>query len=81
MKNNLIKYDNIDSIKKRFPYFQKNDRLFYNVIYAIKTENPHFYVDIINKTICNTILICCNTNTKIYNVMFELDSKIYIIVI
>ncbi len=52
-------------------FFYKNNRSFYDVIYIIKTENPHFYVDANNKTLCDTILICCKNTT--FNIMFELD--------
>ena len=72
LRHNLIKYNNETDIKHRFPYFfDKNNRPFYDVIYIIKTENPHFYVDANNKTLCDTILICCNI--KIFNIFFELD--------
>ena len=72
LRHNLIKYNNETDIKYRFPYFfDKNNRPFYDVIYIIKTENPHFYVDANNKTLCDTILICCNI--KIFNIFFELD--------
>jgi hypothetical protein len=72
LRHNLIKYNNKTDIKDRFPYFfDKNNRPFYDVIYIIKTENPHFYVDANNKTLCDTILICCNI--KIFNIFFELD--------
>lgn len=72
LRYNLIKYNNKKDIRYRFPYFfDKNDRSFYDVIYIIKTENPHFYIDANNKTLCDTILICCNN--KIFNIMFELD--------
>jgi hypothetical protein len=72
LRHNLIKYNNETDIKYRFPYFfDKNSRPFYDVIYIIKTENPHFYVDVNNKTLCDTILICCNI--KIFNIFFELD--------
>lgn len=72
LRHNLIKYNNETDIKRRFPYFfDKNNRPFYDVIYIIKTENPHFYVDANNKTLCDTILICCNI--KIFNIFFELD--------
>lgn len=43
LRHNLIKYNNKTDIKHRFPYFfDKNNRPFYDVIYIIKTENPHF---------------------------------------
>jgi len=72
LRHNLIKYNNETDIKYRFPYFfDKNNRPFYDVIYIIKTENPHFYVDANNKTLCDTILICCNI--KRFNIFFELD--------
>lgn len=72
LRHNLIKYNNETDIKHRCPYFfDKNNRPFYDVIYIIKTENPHFYVDANNKTLCDTILICCNI--KIFNIFFELD--------
>lgn len=72
LRHNLIKYNNETDIKHRFPYFfDKNNRTFYDVIYIIKTENPHFYVDANNKTLCDTILICCNIKT--FNIFFELD--------
>lgn len=45
LRYNLIKYNNKTDIKHRLPYFfDKNNRPFYDVIYIIKTENPHFYV-------------------------------------
>lgn len=73
LRHNLIKYNNETDIKYRFPYFNdKNNRPFYDVIYIIKTENPHFYVDANNKTLCDTILICCNIKT--FNILFELDT-------
>ena len=73
LRHNLIKYNNETDIKYRFPYFfDKNSRPFYDVIYIIKTENPHFYVDANNKTLCDTILICCNIKT--FNILFELDT-------
>jgi hypothetical protein len=72
LRHNLIKYNNKTDIKDRFPYFfDKNNRPFYDVIHIIKTENPYFYVDVNNKTLCDTILICCNI--KIFNIFFELD--------
>ena len=71
LRHNLIKYNNETDIKHRFPYFFDSNRQFYDVIYIIKTENPHFYVDANNKTLCDTILICCNI--KIFNIFFELD--------
>jgi hypothetical protein len=72
LRHNLIKYNNETDIKHRFPYFFDNKRQFYDVIYIIKTENPHFYVDANNKTLCDTILICCNIKT--FNIFFELDT-------
>ena len=43
LRHNLIKYNNETDIKYRFPYFfDKNNRPFYDCIYIIKTENPHF---------------------------------------
>ena len=75
LRHNLIKYNNEPDIKQRFPYFfDKNNRPFYDVIYIIKTENPHFYVDANNKTLCDTILICCKIN--IFNIFFELSIPI-----
>lgn len=72
LRHNLIKYDCETDIRYRFPYFfDKDNRPFYDVIYIIKTENPHFYVDANNKTLCDTILICCNIKT--FNILFELD--------
>jgi hypothetical protein len=72
LRHNLIKYNNETDINHIFPYFfDKNNRPFYDVIYIIKTENLHFYVDANNKTLCDTILICCNI--KIFNIFFELD--------
>lgn len=72
LRHNLIKYECETDIRYRFPYFfDKDNRPFYDVIYIIKTENPHFYVDANNKTLCDTILICCNI--KIFNIFFELD--------
>lgn len=72
LRHNVIKYNNETDIKHRFPYFfDKNNRPFYDVIYIIKTENQHFYVDANNKTLCDTILICCNIKT--FNIFFELD--------
>jgi len=72
LRHNIIKYNNETDIKHRFPYFfNKDNRPFYDVIYIIKTENPHFYVDANNKTLCDTILICCKNTT--FNIMFELD--------
>ena len=74
LRHNLIKYNNETDIKHRFSYFfDKNNRPFYDVIYIIKTENPHFYVDANNKTLCDTILICCNIKT--FNIFFELDIR------
>ena len=74
LRHNLIKYNNETDIKHRFPYFfDKHNRPFYDVIYIIKTENPHFYVDANNKTLCDTILICCKNTT--FNIMFELDRQ------
>ena len=74
LRHNLIKYNNETDIKQRFPYFfDINNRPFYNVIYIIKTENPHFYVDANNKTLCENILICCKNTT--FNIMFELDKQ------
>lgn len=73
LRHNLIKYNNETDIKNRFPYFFDSNRQFYDVIYIIKTENPHFYVDANNKTLCDTILICCNI--KIFNIFFELDIR------
>lgn len=73
LRNNLIKYDNTNDIKYRFPYFFDKGRAFYDVIYIVKTENPHFYIDSNNKTLSDTILICCNN--KIFNIMFELDKN------
>lgn len=74
LRHNLIKYNNEKDIKYRFPYFfDKNNRPFYDVIYIIKTENSHFYVDANNKTLCDTILICCKNTT--FNIMFELDKQ------
>ena len=73
LRHNLIKYECETDIRYRFPYFYyKDNRSFYNVIYIIKTENPHFYVDANNKTLCDTILICCNIKT--FNILFELDT-------
>lgn len=73
LRYNLTKYNDEKAINCRFPhFFDKNNRPFYDVIYIIKTENPHFYIDANNKTVCDTILICCNR--KIYNIMFELDT-------
>ncbi len=72
LRYNLIKYESEQEIRNIYPYFfNTNNKPFYNVIYRIKTENPHFYVDSNNKTLCDTILICCNG--KIFNIMFELD--------
>ena len=71
-KNYLIKYECETDIRYRFLYFfDKDNTPFYDVIYIIKTENPHFYVDANNKTLCDTILICCNIKT--FNILFELD--------
>lgn len=72
LRHNLIKYECETDIRYRFPYFfDKDDRPFYDVVYIVKTENPHFYIDTNNKTLCDTILICCKS--KIFNIMFELD--------
>jgi hypothetical protein len=72
LRHNLVKYNDEKDINYRFPYFfDKNNRPFYDVIYIIKTENPHFYIDANNKTLCDTILICCNIKT--FNILFELD--------
>lgn len=68
----LTKYNNKIDMKNRFSYFfDNNNRQFYDVIYTIKTENPHFYIDAHKKTLCDTMLICCNG--KIFNIFFELD--------
>jgi hypothetical protein len=74
LRHNLIKYNNENEIKNRFPFFfDKNNRPFFDLIYIIKTENPYFYVDANKKTLCDTILICCNNKT--FNIMFELDTR------
>jgi hypothetical protein len=73
LRHNLIKYNDEKDIRYRFPnFFDKDNRPFYDVIYIIKTENPHFYIDANNKTLCDTILICCKNTT--FNIMFELDT-------
>ena len=46
----------------------------FDIVYMIKTENPHYYIDGNNSTFCDTILICCNNNK--FNIMFELDKNI-----
>lgn len=71
MRYNLNKYNGFTQIKNKFPEFVDKNRLHYDVIYIIKTENPHFYIDATNTTLCDTILICCSN--KIFNIMFELD--------
>jgi hypothetical protein len=74
LRHNLSKYKCVKDIKNKYPgYFDKNNRLFYDVIYTIKTENVISFVDANNKTFCDTILICCHG--KIFNIMFELDMK------
>lgn len=68
----LVKYDNEESIKNKFPHFTRADATqMFDVIYSIKTENPDLYMDAKNKTICDTILVCCDSKT--FNIMFELD--------
>ena len=73
LRHNLIKYEGYIEIRNKYPNFFYKDRAFYDVIYTIKTENPHFYIDGYNKTLCDTILICCNA--KIFNIMYELDES------
>jgi hypothetical protein len=68
-KNNLIKYDNQRSIKDKFPTLVN----MYDVIYTVKTEKPHHYIDPNNNTFCDIILICCKK--KIFNIFFDLDDK------
>ena len=74
-RNNLIKYDNEEQMRNKFPGFidKKTGRFFFNVIYIIKTENPYFYINKTNKTFCDSILICCKDKT--FNIMFELDTN------
>ncbi len=68
-RNNLLKYDNQEHIASRFPSLIN----MFDVIYTIKTENPHHYIDLKNKKFCDTILICCKNKT--FNIFFELDIK------
>lgn len=72
LKNELIKYEEKDIIIK-YPEFydKKNNRSYYEKIYCIKTENPHFYIDYNEANLCNIIMIC--VKDKIYNIMFDLD--------
>jgi hypothetical protein len=71
LRHNLIKYDEND-IRNKFPTFcGKDNKPFFDTIYAIKTENSHKYIDVTNKKFCDTILICfCD---KIFNIIFDSD--------
>lgn len=70
---NLAKYE-CDDIRVKFEDFVDNGRLFYDVIYAIKTENPHCYSDI-NGVMQDTILICKEFSKKTYHIMYILDDN------
>ena len=72
IKDDLKKYNKSDIIKF-FPEFYdiKENRTHFDVIYKIKTENFISYANITDKTFSNEILICCNNDKKIYNIMFK----------
>lgn len=72
LRYDLVKYDNKQSIKNKFPDFfnEKDNRQYYDVIYTIKSENNKYkYIDATNETYCDTILICCNN--KEFNIFWE----------
>lgn len=77
IRHNLSKYNNLIDITQKFPEFVHNERVFFDIVYVIKTENPHFYINHnknLNKnTFCDSILICCIKNK--YHIMFSLDEK------
>jgi hypothetical protein len=73
LRHNLVKYDNEIDIKNKFPKLTVNGRSLFEVIYVVKTENCHHYIDFNNKILCDNILICCNK--KIINIMFENDKQ------
>jgi hypothetical protein len=68
LRHNLKKYERQNYQKSR--YFSNNN---HDVVYLIKTENPHFYINTKTKTMCDTIMVYCNYKTKIFNISFELD--------
>ena len=65
LRDNLVKYSKNDI---------RNKYKCYDVVYLIKTENFINYVNKTNKTLCDTILICCNDKT--YHIMFNTDNII-----
>lgn len=76
IRNDLQKFIGPD-IKNKFPKFfdKQNNRNMFDLVYMIKTENPHYYIDGNSSTFCDTILICCNDNNNKFNIMFELDKN------
>jgi len=73
-QNNLMKYEG-DEIRYHFTEFVDNGRLFYDIIYTIKTENPHLYLNI-DRVMQDTILICKINSTNTYHIMYSLDNNI-----
>jgi hypothetical protein len=62
--NDLNNADDMDDIDNDIPQFE--------TIYTIKTEQIIYYVNMKDKTFCDTIIICC-CKDKTFNVFFELD--------
>jgi hypothetical protein len=74
-RHNLLKYSKKEDIQNKYPgFFDESGRAFYDTIYAIKTENIHYYINANERSLCDTILVCCNG--KIFNLMFELDADV-----
>lgn len=80
LRNDIHKYQG-DEIKIVFPEFYniKNDRIMFDIIYSIKTENIHSFIYMENNKqyLCELILICV-MNDK-YNILFQSLKKYEII--